>query len=103
MLFARIIYINKDFVYFYHGVLGIRLPTNPSWPKIPRRLTNSANNIIEPPCVITLMGTCTKTCNTMRAITCQHSKPKCEAVTQMPKRLSGCLDPRFRSFIVHGY
>jgi len=44
-----------------NDILYIRLPTDPSWPKLPlRRLTNSANDIIEPSCVITLAGTPTK-------------------------------------------
>ncbi|XP_024869838.1 uncharacterized protein LOC112453350, partial [Temnothorax curvispinosus] len=91
----------RDFVHVYHGILDIRIPPDPSWPKIPpRRSSNNTDDIIEPPCVVTLTGTPKKGRSIVQPVACQHLKSKSsqkyEAITHIGKRLPGCFDPRFR-------
>ncbi|XP_071567141.1 uncharacterized protein [Temnothorax nylanderi] len=79
----------------------LRIPPDPSWPKIPpRRSSNNTDDIIEPPCVVTLTGTPKKGRSIVQPVACQHLKSKSsqkyEAITHIGKRLPGCFDPRFR-------
>ncbi|XP_011051280.1 PREDICTED: uncharacterized protein LOC105144212 [Acromyrmex echinatior] len=88
-------------LFVYHHILDIRIPSDPSWPKIPPRYSsNIIDDIIEPPCVITLTETPRKCRNVMQTVSSRHLKSRlnqgCEAVTQIPKRIPGCFDPRFR-------
>ncbi|XP_011647375.1 uncharacterized protein LOC105433662 [Pogonomyrmex barbatus] len=83
------------------NISTLRIPSDPSWPKIPlRRSNNNTDDIIEPPCVVTLTGTPRKGCSTMQTVTRLHLKSRSsqeyEAITHIPKRLPGCFDPRFR-------
>ncbi|KAL6259307.1 hypothetical protein P5V15_009224 [Pogonomyrmex californicus] len=53
------------------NISTLRIPSDPSWPKIPlRRSNNNTDDIIEPPCVVTLTGTPRKGCSTMQTVTC---------------------------------
>ncbi|XP_072757064.1 uncharacterized protein [Anoplolepis gracilipes] len=84
-----------------HNIGTLRPPSDPSWPKIPpRRLNDNTNDIIEPPCVVTLIGTPRKGRSIVRAVTCQHTRPrlnqKYEVPKHIPKRLPGFIDPRFK-------
>ncbi|XP_018374140.1 PREDICTED: uncharacterized protein LOC108768263 [Trachymyrmex cornetzi] len=79
----------------------LRIPSDPSWPKIPLRYSsNITDDIIEPPCVITLTGTPRKGRSVMQTVASQHLKSRlnqeCKAITQIPKRIPGCFDPRFK-------
>ncbi|XP_070151127.1 uncharacterized protein [Polyergus mexicanus] len=93
---------NKIFIqYLTNNILDIRPPSDPFWPKIPlRRLNDDTDDIIEPPCVVTLIGTPRKGRSIVRAVTCQHTRPrlsqKYEGPTHIPKRLPGFIDPRFK-------
>ncbi|KAM0735634.1 hypothetical protein ACS0PU_010782 [Formica fusca] len=83
----------------------LRPPSDPSWPKIPlRRLNDDTDDIIEPPCVVTLIGTPRKGRSIVRTVTCQHTRPrlsqKYEGPTHIPKRLPGSIDPRFKRQIL---
>ncbi|EFN70728.1 hypothetical protein EAG_06611 [Camponotus floridanus] len=83
------------------NISTLRPPSDPSWPKIPlRRLNNNVNDIIEPPCVVTLIGTPRKGRSIVRPVTCQYIRPKLnqkyEVPTHIPKRLPGSIDPRFK-------
>ncbi|XP_011687633.1 PREDICTED: uncharacterized protein LOC105449886 isoform X3 [Wasmannia auropunctata] len=79
----------------------LRIPSDPSWPKIPlRRSSNNTDDIIEPPCVITLTGTPRKGRSVVQPVASRYLKSRLsqryEATTHIPKRLPGCFDPRFR-------
>ncbi|XP_011860409.1 PREDICTED: uncharacterized protein LOC105557704 [Vollenhovia emeryi] len=79
----------------------LRIPSDPSWPKIPpRRSSNNTDDIIEPPCVVTLTATPKKGRGAVQTAACQRLKSrlnqKYEATTHSAKRLPGCFDPRFR-------
>lgn len=53
--------------FFSSEIFSARLPADPSWPKIPRRkLVDDLDDIIEPPCVVTLTGTPRKSRSTVR-------------------------------------
>ncbi|KAK2583021.1 hypothetical protein KPH14_009064 [Odynerus spinipes] len=92
-----------------YNVGSLRLPADPSWPKIPpRKLADDAGDIIQPPCVITLTGTPRRSRTMVRAAQCQPFKtmemkdlnsPICYLKAPTPeitKRKPGCLDPRFK-------
>ncbi|XP_020290156.1 uncharacterized protein LOC109857842 [Pseudomyrmex gracilis] len=76
---------------------ALRLPNDPSWPKIPaRRLLNNTNDIIKPPYVVTLTGTPRKGRSVVRTVTCQPAKSSKRCETHVPKRLPSFVDPRFK-------
>ncbi|XP_043683710.1 metacaspase-2-like [Vespula pensylvanica] len=89
-----------------YNVGSLRVPEDPSWPKIPpRKLVDDADDIIHPPCVITLTGTPRRSRTTVRIP--QHQSFKTmemkdfnSSVHQLTlntiKRKPGSLDPRFK-------
>ncbi|XP_018357292.1 PREDICTED: uncharacterized protein LOC108757310 isoform X2 [Trachymyrmex septentrionalis] len=84
-----------------YNIGTLRIPSDPSWPKIPPRYSSTIiDDIIEPPCVITLTGTPRKGRSVVQTVASRHLKSRlnqgCEAITQIPKRIPGCFDPRFR-------
>ncbi|KAI4500891.1 hypothetical protein M0802_004102 [Mischocyttarus mexicanus] len=88
-----------------YNVGSLRLPEDPSWPKIPqRKLADDANDLIHPPYVITLTGTPRKSRTTVRTPQCQSSKTMemkdvnlsfYQPLNTM-KRKPSSLDPRFK-------
>ncbi|XP_067208013.1 uncharacterized protein [Linepithema humile] len=79
----------------------LRLPSDPSWPKIPpRRLSDNTDDIIKPPYMITVTGTPRKSRSTVQTIPYKHAKPVCcqkyEVPTHIPRKLSSYNDPRFK-------
>ncbi|XP_015188957.1 PREDICTED: probable cyclin-dependent serine/threonine-protein kinase DDB_G0292550 [Polistes dominula] len=89
-----------------YNVGSLRLPEDPSWPKIPqRKLVDNADDIIHPPYIITLTGTPRKSRSTVRTPQCQsfktmEMKDLNFSVYQKPlntmKRKPSSLDPRFK-------
>ncbi|XP_015126434.1 uncharacterized protein LOC107048000 [Diachasma alloeum] len=95
----------------YNNVTSLRVPADPSWPKIPsRRTTDNISDISEPACDIFMGGTPRRS----RSITRPHSIssnvneknyqgsffdyqcPKVSTQHYPPRRRPGCLDPRFK-------
>lgn len=92
-----------------YNVGSLRVPADPSWPKIPpRKLVDDAGDIIQPPCVITLTGNPKRSLTMVRTAQCQSFKsmemkelnsstyrlqiPPTDTVKKKP----GCTDPRFK-------
>ncbi|XP_024942065.1 uncharacterized protein LOC107269000 isoform X2 [Cephus cinctus] len=86
---------------------SLRLPADPSWPKIPRRkLADDVGDIIEPPCVVALTGTPRKSRTIVRPHSQStrvnnleeslHRPQKIPTLMHQQKRRPGCLDPRFK-------
>ncbi|XP_043277794.1 uncharacterized protein [Venturia canescens] len=102
-----------------YNVSSLRVPDDPSWPKIPqRKLIDDLDDIIEPPCVVTLTGTPRKSRSTVRPSNSHQSSrsnfmradqvpaslhpsiyQKTQTSSQPAKRRPGCADPRFKNFI----
>ncbi|KYQ49499.1 hypothetical protein ALC60_11428 [Trachymyrmex zeteki] len=82
------------------SAISEKIPSDPSWPKIPsRHSSNNTDDIIEPPCVITLTGTPRKGRSVVQTVASRPLKSRLnqgKAITHIPKRLPGCFDPRFR-------
>ncbi|KAL0108831.1 hypothetical protein PUN28_014150 [Cardiocondyla obscurior] len=88
-----------------YNISTLRVPSDPTWPKIPqRRSNNNTDDIIEPPCVVTLTGSPRKSHSIVQTVVCQHLKSKVsqknDATTHIPRRLPGSFDPRFRKQIL---
>ncbi|XP_035724758.1 uncharacterized protein MAL13P1.304-like isoform X2 [Vespa mandarinia] len=91
-----------------YNVGSLRVPEDPSWPKIPpRKLLDDADDIIHPPCVITLTGTPRRSRTTVHTPQCQSFKTmemkgfnssahQLTLPVNTIKRKSGSLDPRFK-------
>ncbi|XP_036147471.1 uncharacterized protein LOC114255598 [Monomorium pharaonis] len=84
-----------------YNIGTLRIPSDPSWPKIPLRcLSDNTDDIIEHPCVITLTEIPRKSPNTRQTVANQHFRSrlnqKYETTTHIPKKLPSCFDPRFR-------
>ncbi|XP_066590078.1 uncharacterized protein [Prorops nasuta] len=88
---------------------SLRLPPDPSWPKIPpRKLIDDAGDIIGQPQLFTLKGSTIKSYSATRHLECQQVTPTklqeknkvFQAVQNTSvshlKRRPGCLDPRFK-------
>ncbi|KAI4481306.1 hypothetical protein M0804_009426 [Polistes exclamans] len=88
-----------------YNVGSLRLPEDPSWPKIPqRKLADDADDIIHPPYIITLTDTPRKSRSTVRTPQCQSFKTMemkdlnfsvYQPLNTM-KRKPSSLDPRFK-------
>ncbi|XP_033227291.1 uncharacterized protein LOC117179519 isoform X2 [Belonocnema kinseyi] len=98
-----------------YNISSLRIPADPSWPKIPqRKFADKVGDIIDQPCVVTVTGTPrrsrtivrTPTSQTMRGTTSGETVdsshygssniPYSQPVTQPLKRRPGCIDPRFK-------
>ncbi|XP_053984136.1 uncharacterized protein LOC128879222 [Hylaeus volcanicus] len=90
---------------------SLRIPADPSWPKIPqRKLADDVNDTIEPPCIITFTGTPRKSRTVVQTPLNQSPKSTitrdsayssfhCQRVTSSMhtlKRQPGFVDPRFK-------
>ncbi|XP_031825510.1 uncharacterized protein LOC116423906 [Nomia melanderi] len=86
---------------------SLRVPADPSWPKIPqRKLVDDISDTIEPPCIITLSGSSRRSGTAVQ--TPLNQSPKSAETkgstyscfnhqsTHTLKRLPGYVDPRFK-------
>ncbi|XP_046630075.1 uncharacterized protein LOC124310309 [Neodiprion virginianus] len=84
---------------------SLRLPADPSWPKIPqRRLADDAGDLIQPLYTVTFTGTPRRSrtieqvprSQSSKMFGTQDSRKEQYSQSQQPRRRSGCPDPRFK-------